>query len=135
MEENTAEKKKKVLIVEDEAPLALALGNTLDQEGFEVLTAHDGESGLRLALSEHPDMILADLKLPKMGGIEMITAIRADEWGKKARVIILTNVSNPASLEEAMKVGAFYYFVKSDSSMADIVKAIRSQVSGHSPQR
>lgn len=122
------DEKKKILIVEDETPLALALGNTLEQEGFEVLKATDGDMGLRMSLETHPDIILADLKLPKMSGIEMITALRADEWGKKAKVVILTNTSNPATLEEAMRVGAFYYFVKSDSSMADIVTAIRSQL-------
>ena len=60
----------------------------------------------------------------------MIKQISSDAWGEKAHVIILTNVSNPSTLEEAMKVGAFYYFVKSDSSMADIVKAIHAQLSG-----
>ena len=124
------DEKKKILIVEDEAPLAIALGNTLEQEGYTVLTAHDGEEGVRMALANHPDLILADLKLPRIGGIDMIKQIRSDAWGEKAHVIILTNVSNPSTLEEAMKVGAFYYFVKSDSSMADIVKAIHAQLSG-----
>lgn len=123
------QEQKTVLIVEDEVPLAQALGNALRQEGFMVLTAHDGEEGLRLALDKHPDMVLADIKLPKMEGIEMITALREDEWGKKARVTILTNLSNPQTLEAAMKVGAFYYFVKSDSSMSDIVKGIQGQLS------
>ncbi len=127
------DEKKKILIVEDEAPLAIALGNTLEQEGYTVLTAHDGEEGVRMALANHPDLILADLKLPKIGGIDMIKQIRSDTWGEKAHVIILTNVSNPSTLEEAMKVGAFYYFVKSDSSMADIVKASHAQLT--SPSR
>lgn len=119
---------KKVLIVEDEAPLALALGNTLQQEGYAVTTAQDGEEGLRVALQMHPDVILADLKLPKMTGIDMIKKIREDAWGKTAHVIILTNISNPGTLEGAMAVGAFHYFVKSDSSMADIVQAIKRQL-------
>lgn len=123
-----AGEKRKILIVEDEAPLALALGNTLIEEGFEVLTATDGEEGVRVALTQHPDIILADLKLPKMTGIDMIKQIREDEWGETANVIILTNVSNPGTLEGAMAVGAFYYFVKSDSSMADIVQAIKRQL-------
>lgn len=120
--------KKKVLIVEDEASLALALGNTLEQEGFAVEIAKDGDEGLRRALATHPDVILADLKLPKITGIDMIKQIREDSWGKSANVIILTNLSNPGTLEGAMSVGAFYYFVKSDSSMSDIVSAIKRQL-------
>lgn len=123
-----AEEKKKILIVEDEAALALALGNTLQEEGFEVLIAKDGDDGLRQALQLHPDVILADLNLPKITGIDMIKQIREDSWGKNANVIILTNVSNPGTLEGAMAVGAFYYFVKSDSSMTDIVQAIKRQL-------
>jgi DNA-binding response OmpR family regulator len=123
-----ADRKKSILIVEDEAPLALALGNALEQEGYAVLTAKDGEDGMRVALEKHPDVILADLKLPKMTGIDMIKQIREDAWGKTANVIILTNISNPGTLEGAMSVGAFHYFVKSDSSMADIVRAIKTQV-------
>lgn len=120
--------KKKILIVEDEAPLALALGNTLEQEGFDVVIAKDGDEGLRQALLLHPDVILADLNLPKITGIDMIKQVREDEWGKNANVIILTNMSNPGTLDGAMSVGAFYYFVKSDSSMSDIVQAIKRQL-------
>lgn len=120
--------KRTVLIVEDEAPLALALGNTLEQEGFTVFSVKDGEEGLRVAYEKHPDVILADLKLPKMTGIDMIKQIREDVWGKNANVIILSNISNPGTLEAAMSVGAFHYFVKSDSSMADIVRAIKNQL-------
>ncbi len=120
--------KKKILIVEDEASLALALSNTLEQEGYEVAIAKDGDEGLRQSLQIHPDVILADLNLPKMTGIDMIKKIREDAWGKNANVIILTNLSNPGTLEGAMAVGAFYYFVKSDSSMSDIVQAIKRQL-------
>ena len=119
---------KTVLVVEDEAPLLLVLGNALQKEGFTVLTAADGKTGLQLALLKHPDMILADLKLPGMSGIDMIREIRKDTWGKKAHVIILTNASDPTTLDEAMAQGTFYYFVKSDSSMSDVVTAVRSQL-------
>lgn len=128
-----ADARKMILIVEDEAPLSLALGNTLEQEDFEVLTAADGEVGLKLALEKRPDMILADLKLPKMNGIDMIKAIRADEWGKSAHIIVLTNISNATTLDDVMSVGAFHYFVKSDTSMSDIVAAIRSRLQSNLP--
>ena len=122
--------KQSVLVVEDEAPAALALGDALEKEGFEVWRAEDGEAGLRLALEKHPDIMLVDLKLPKMGGMEMIRQVREDAWGKDARVIILTNVSDMESLEVAMKQETYYYLIKGDTDIADVVKAVRSQLAG-----
>ncbi|TSC85605.1 MAG: two-component system, chemotaxis family, sensor kinase CheA [Parcubacteria group bacterium Gr01-1014_8] len=124
-----SEKKQTVLLVEDEAPAALVLFAALESEGYMVLKATDGKEGLALALANHPDVILADLKMPKMGGMEMIHEIRQDSWGKKAEIIILTNVTDEKSLEEAMSEGTFHYMVKGDSSVADIVAKVRSRLS------
>jgi DNA-binding response OmpR family regulator len=118
----------KILVVEDEAPTALALCDKLEHEGYKVLKAGNGKDGLAVALSEHPELILADLKMPEMGGMEMIRALREDSWGKDAKVIILTNMSDVAKIEEAMVHGAFFYMVKGDSSMNDILEKVRSQV-------
>lgn len=123
--------KQTVLLVDDEAATVLALENVLKDEGFEVLTAVDGEEGLKVALEKHPDIILADLKMPKMAGLEMIREIRKDAWGQKAEIIILTNVSDVESLEAAMSQNTFYYIVKGDSSMADIVTKIRARLAAH----
>ena len=119
--------KKKILIIEDEAPAALALGNALEQEGFEVLSADDGEKGLKLALESHPDVMLVDLRLPKMDGMEVVREVRKDAWGKNAHIIILTNMSDTGRLEEAMSQNTFYYLVKGDSSIADVIQAVKSQ--------
>ena len=118
----------KILVVEDEAPTALALCDKLEHEGYTVLKANDGRSGLEVALKEHPELILADLKMPEMNGMEMIRQLRADAWGKGAKVIILTNMSDVAKIEEAMVHGAFFYMVKGDSSMSDILEKVRSQI-------
>ncbi|MBP9669346.1 MAG: response regulator [Candidatus Pacebacteria bacterium] len=116
--------KKIILLVEDEAPAALALQGALTHHGFEVLVAEDGEKGLALAKEKHPDLILTDLKMPKMGGMEMIAELRKDEWGKDVEVIILTNMSEVEMLEKAMENKAFFYIIKGDSSMADIVSKV-----------
>lgn len=117
--------KHTVLLVEDEAPAALALSQVLKDEGFEVMTAGDGEEGLSIALEKHPDVILADLKMPKMGGLAMIHKLREDAWGKSAKVVILTNASDVESIEQAMTEGAFQYLTKGDSSMDAIVEKVR----------
>ncbi|MCG3772371.1 MAG: putative transcriptional regulatory protein pdtaR [Nitrosomonadaceae bacterium] len=116
--------KKTILLVEDEAPAALALQGALTHHGYDVLVAEDGEKGLALAKEKHPDLILTDLKMPKMGGMEMIAELRKDEWGKDVEVIILTNMSEVEMLEKAMENKAFFYIIKGDSSMADIVSKV-----------
>lgn len=125
-----AEKKKSVLIVEDEAAVALALTDALAQEGYMILSAKDGMAGLQTALKEHPDVILADLKMPGMNGIEMIEELRKDPWGKTANIIILSNASDLGTLQSAMEQGAFHYMVKGDSSIADILAAVKKHIGG-----
>lgn len=117
-----------VLVIEDEPPVALALCDKLEKEGFQVLKADNGRAGLELALAKHPDMILADLRLPEMDGMEMIRQLRTDSWGKDAKVIILTNISDVSKIEEAMVHGTFFYMVKGDSSMEEVVAKVRSQL-------
>ena len=123
-----AEGKQTILIVEDEAPAAMALADALKNEGFEVWRAADGNEGLQMAIEKKPDILLADLKLPNMGGMEMIRELRKDAWGKNAKVIILTNLSDLHNLQEAVNQGAFHYLIKGDSSMADVVNAVRAQL-------
>ena len=78
---------KKVLVVEDERTLRDALVKKLSKEEFTVLSAKDGKEGLDTALAEHPDLILLDILMPKMNGIEVLQKLREDEWGAKAKVI------------------------------------------------
>jgi len=118
-----------ILVVEDEAPTALALGDKLTHEGYKVIKADNGKDGLQMALDNHPDLILADLKLPQMDGMEMIRQLRTDAWGKSAKVIILSNMSDVSKIEEAMVHGTFFYMVKGDSSMSEVLEKVRSQLS------
>src|SRR3989344_8460028 len=95
------ENKKKLLIVEiveDEAALSNALCDKFEREHFEVLKAKNGEEGLSIALRERPDIILLDIMLPVMDGITMLHKLREDEWGKKAHVVVLTNVSDMSGI-------------------------------------
>lgn len=118
----------KVLIVEDEPAVSLALRDTLLQEGFEVETAGDGAKGLEAALAHHPDVIITDLKMPGMDGLAMIDELRKDSWGTTAKIIILSNASDLETLQAAMEHATFHYMVKGDSSVEDIVTAIKKQL-------
>lgn len=121
--------KKKILIVEDEAPAALALGDVLQGEGFEVVTAHDGKEGLAAAITKHPDIILTDLKMPRMSGMDMIREIRRDAWGATVPVIVLSNASDGSIVQEAQEIGAVDYFIKGDMQMVEIVERIQKHLS------
>ena len=124
------ETKKTILVVEDEAPAVLALGDVLKGEGFEVLTAGNGKEGLASAIAKRPDMILADLKMPEMGGLDMVRQLRADEWGKNVPVMILTNAADGETVQAAQDLGALEYFIKGDMHMAEIIDRIRARLAG-----
>lgn len=118
-------KKYMVLIVEDEVSLATALHEKFISEGFSVLEAHDGEEGLEIALAKKPDCILLDIIMPKMDGITMLKHLRVDPWGKKAKVIMLTNLSDSTQVASAMEQDAFEFLVKSDVKIEEIVSKVR----------
>src|SRR4051812_7121224 len=118
---------KKILIVEDEVPTALALGDKLAHEGYTVLKATNGKDGIRMALAEHPDLILADLRMPEMSGMDMISELRKDAWGAAVKIMILTNVSDVESIDEAMRHNTFHYIVKGDTTMQNVLEKIHAQ--------
>lgn len=119
---------KTILLVEDEAPVIMVLKKALEREGYNVITASDGFEGLRLALEKHPDLIITDLLMARMGGMDMIREIRKDEWGKGAEIIILTNVTDVKMLDEAMRQQTFHYIVKGDSSMESVVQKVNERL-------
>lgn len=120
--------KKKILIVEDEIPLLDALKDRLTREGFDILQARDGKQGLELALSEHPDLILLDILLPVMDGITIFKKLHADIWGKDAKVIVLTNLSDNKNVADAIAMGSHDFLVKSDWKIEDVVKVVRDKL-------
>lgn len=120
---------KKVLIVEDEAPLRTAVADILSFEGFTVFQGKNGQEGLDLALKEHPDLILLDLMMPVMDGLTMLEKLRQDqEWGKGAAVILLTNINDPEKIAQATDAGSYDFLVKSDWNIEDVVKKIKAKL-------
>jgi DNA-binding response OmpR family regulator len=121
-------KKHTILIVEDDASLREALYDKLKHEGFTVLTAKNGQEGLQIALDEHPDLMLLDIVMPIMDGLVTLKKIREDNWGKNAKIIMLTNLSDNDKISAAVAEGSFEYIVKSDWKMEDVVKKIKAQL-------
>lgn len=114
--------KQKILIVEDESSQRIALADTFVREDFHVFAAKDGSEGLVVALREHPDLTLIDIVMPVMDGITMLSKLREDVWGKNAKVIMLTNLS------DALEHGSYDYLVKSDWKLEDVVARVRARL-------
>ena len=119
---------QKILIVEDEIPLLNILSNKLAGEGFVVLEAKNGTTGLEMALAEHPDLILLDIILPGMDGITVLKQLHADRWGKKAKVVMLTNLGDNQSVASALALGSRDFLVKSDWKIEDVVKVVHDKL-------
>src|SRR3989338_5449825 len=117
---------KKILIVEDEISLLKALEEKFIYEGFDVLKARNGEDGLRLAVDAKPDVILLDIIMPKMDGITMIKELRKNEWGRTAKIILLTNLSSPETVTEAIQQNVFDYLVKTNWKLESIVIKVKT---------
>ncbi|MHB9019568.1 MAG: response regulator [Minisyncoccota bacterium] len=123
---------KKILIievVEDDRPLLSVLSERFNAEGFKVITATTGEEGFDLAIKNKPDLILLDIVMPKMDGLSMLKKLREDSWGKKARVILLTNLSADEKITKAVtELEPEYYLIKTDWKMDDIVERVKSSL-------
>ncbi|MEJ0021656.1 MAG: response regulator [Candidatus Doudnabacteria bacterium] len=123
---------KKILIVEDEMSQRKALVDKFTREGFQVVSARDGEEGLSTALKEKPDLILLDIVMPKMDGMTMLKKLRQEnEWSKTVPVIMLTNLS--ADDDKIMKGVTedlpSYYLVKSNWAINDVVEKVKDRLS------
>lgn len=120
--------KKKILVVDDEGPILKVLCNKLTHEGFLALAATDGVGGLKIAFQDHPDLILLDIIMPRMDGMEMLSKLRLDEWGKTVPVILLTNLNEPGKVGEALAHEVYDYLVKTDWKLEDVVSKIKEKL-------
>jgi len=118
--------KKKILIVEDEAPLLSSLKEKLSDEGFNVFTAKDGEEGLEMAKKEKPDLVLIDILLPKKNGITMAKEINRLKLG--SLMIFLTNLSDSEHISDAIETETADYLVKSDWNINDVVSRVKQKL-------
>ena len=115
---------KRILLVEDDRYLRLACAAGLRQAGFTVLTADDGEQGLAVARAERPDLILLDMLMPKLTGLEVLRTLKAEEPTRAIPVLVLSNSSRERDVEEAMRLGAVGYWVKSNLSLEELTRRV-----------
>ena len=116
----------KILLVEDEATLAVIIRDTLKSQGFEVLTADNGEQGLQMFFRERPDVVVADVMMPNMDGFEMVRRIRNKDVSTP--VLFLTALSETEDVVRGFEAGANYYLRK-PFCMLELIVRIKALVS------
>lgn len=127
MSENT--KKIKVLIVEDDEFLLNIYATTFTNAGFEVLSATNGDDGLKLALNQLPSVILLDILLPGgKTGLDVLREIKSSSATSKIPVIIMSNLADDITISEGMALGAKGYFPKSQFNPDDVVRNVRNLI-------
>ena len=129
------EQKIKVAIIEDEEVLLNVLENKLKKEGFDVVTALDGEIGVKVIRESLPDIILLDIIMPKVNGFEVLAQLNQDPVLAKIPVIIISNSGQPVEIDKALSLGAKDYLVKAEFDPQEVIEKIRKQLSSSvSPQ-
>jgi len=121
---------KRVLLVEDDRFLRRACEASLRQRGFTVVAAADGEEGLRLARAEAPDLVLLDLLMPKLSGVDVLRALKADEATRGIPVLVLSNSSRQQDIDEITRLGAVGYLVKANLSLQELGDRVTALLGG-----
>ena len=121
-----ANQKKKVLIVEDDISLIKAVSAFLNSNGFEVIEAANGAEGLIKAMTAKPDIILLDILMPKMDGVEMLEQLRKKDWGRNMKVVTFSNLGEDSSeTEKTSKYSTLGHLVKSEHNLSEILERLR----------
>ncbi len=114
----------KIAIIEDEAAIRKMYALKLGFSHYTVVEAANGQEGLALIEKTLPDLILLDLKMPRMGGDEMLRELRNSSWGKDIPVIVLTNISRDEAPRTLWHLGVSDFIVKANSTPQKILEAV-----------
>lgn len=114
----------KILVVDDEEPVYSYLQKKLTKLGYTALTAEDGEEAIEKAFSNTPDIIILDVKLPKLSGIEVCKRLKSEDRTKHIPIIILSAKAQSSEIREGLEAGANKYLCK-PVSFPDILKEIK----------
>lgn len=122
--------KKKILIVEDDNFVAEVYLAKLSEMGYETVLAQNGEEGLAELKKGKIDLILLDILMPIMNGIEMLEEVKKNEEWKTIPVILLTNIGEKESIQKVREMGVKNYLIKSHFTPAEVIEKVESVFSG-----
>ena len=121
----------KILIVEDDPLMCRMYQKIFSFEGYQVETAADGEEGLEKARITTPTLILLDIMMPKMNGLQVLEKLKADPTTNKIPVIMLTNLAGTQDAETALSKGAVKYIIKSEQEPKQVVEMVKEIIAGY----
>lgn len=122
----------KIMVVEDDASLREIYGIRITAEGYDVVSAGDGEEALAVAVREKPDLILSDVMMPKISGFDMLDILRSTPETANIKVIMMTALSAEDQRQRGERLGADRYLVKSQVGIEDVINTIH-EVLGDRP--
>lgn len=114
----------KIMLVEDDTSLREIYSIRLVAEGYEVVSAGDGEEALAMAVQERPDLVLSDVMMPKISGFDMLDILRSTPETKNIKVIMMTALSSEDQRQRGENLGADKYLVKSQVGIEDVINAV-----------
>lgn len=114
----------KILLVEDDKSLREIYGVRLQAEGYEIVSAGDGEEALAMAIKERPDLIVSDVMMPKISGFDMLDILRSTTETRDVKVIMMTALSSEDQRARGESLGADRYLVKSQVGIEDVVRTV-----------
>ena len=128
----------KILLVEDDKSLREIYGVRLLAEGYDIVSAGDGEEALAMAIKDRPDLIVSDVMMPKISGFDMLDILRSTTETKNIKVIMMTALSSEEQRQRGVNLGADRYLVKSQVGIEDVVRTVHevladAPVAGHAP--
>jgi CheY-like chemotaxis protein len=114
----------KILLVEDDKSLREIYGVRLLAEGYDIVSAGDGEEALAMAIKDRPDLIVSDVMMPKISGFDMLDILRSTTETKNIKVIMMTALSSDDQRQRGEQLGADRYLVKSQVGIEDVVRTV-----------
>ncbi len=115
----------KILLVEDDINLREIYAARLVAEGYDVVTASDGEAALASAVREKPALVLLDIMMPKISGFDVLDILRSTAETKEVKVVMLTALSQASDKAKGEQLGVDRYLIKSQITLEDVVKTVR----------
>lgn len=116
----------KIVIVEDDVAIRRLYALKLKFLKFQIFEAGDGFEGLEVIKREQPDLVLLDLRMPKMSGDQMLRELRAQPWGEAVPVIVLTNISKNEAPRTLWHLGVSDYIIKAHSTPQQIAQSVQA---------